>query len=185
MLYLSVLSQPTHVCLSPASAKKGTYVQRWQELISNFLHNDCIISNGSGNLAYITEAAGGCRSAWQLSSPEASVTEIREQRENEREMHSVFPLLLLSITNWPCPLVNSRFLLFFDRNKSAFLFLLKYAMCVCGQGCCLYNVLFGLLKCISSWNINWKVDSFLFKGESLNGLIKGKGARLLLCLLID
>lgn len=35
-----------------------SYVQWWQELISNFLHNDCIISSDSGNLAYISEAAG-------------------------------------------------------------------------------------------------------------------------------
>lgn len=27
--------------LSPAPAKKGSYVQRWQESISNFLYNDC------------------------------------------------------------------------------------------------------------------------------------------------
>lgn len=62
VLSLSVLSYTTHIRLSPGSAKKGSYVQRWQELISNFLHNDCIISSDSGNLAYITEAARGCRS---------------------------------------------------------------------------------------------------------------------------
>lgn len=87
--------------------KKGSYVQWWQELISNFLHNDCIISSDSGNLAYITEAAGGCRSGWQLSSPEAPLTEIRE-RMKEKCTLSLFTDAV-SIRNWPCPLENSRF----------------------------------------------------------------------------
>ena len=104
---LSELSGPTQIRLSPCSAKKRSYVQWWQELISNFLHNDCIISSDSGNLAYITEAAGGCRSGWQLSSPEAPLTEIRE-RVKEKCTLSLFTDAV-SIWNWSCPLENSRF----------------------------------------------------------------------------
>lgn len=91
---LSELSELTQIRLSPGSAIKGSYVQWWQELISNFLHNDCIISSDSGNLAYITEAAGGCRSGWQLSSPGALLTEITE-REIYSFSRNLVPSLML------------------------------------------------------------------------------------------
>lgn len=37
---------------SPGAAEKRSYVPRWQELISNFLHSDCIVPRDSGNLAH-------------------------------------------------------------------------------------------------------------------------------------
>lgn len=97
----SCRSQHKYVWALALLKKKGSYVQWWQELISNFLHNDCIISSDSGNLAHITEAAGGCRSGWQLSSPEAPLTEIRK-RVKEKCTLSLFTDAV-SVINWSCP----------------------------------------------------------------------------------
>lgn len=126
------LSEPTQMRLSPGSAKKGSYVQRWQELISNFLHNDCIISSDSGNLAYITEAAGGCRSGWQLSSPEAPLTAIRESVKEKCSLHLFTDAV--SIRNWSWPIENKRFEPFHGQKRMCFCVFLNIYMY------CMYNI---------------------------------------------
>lgn len=53
VLFLSALSQPMHIHSSPGAAKKRSYVPWWQELISNFLHNNRIVPSDYGNLAHV------------------------------------------------------------------------------------------------------------------------------------
>lgn len=132
------LSEPTQTRLSRGSAKKRSYVQWWQELISNFLHNDCIISRDSGNLAYITEAAGGCRSGWRLSSPEAPLTEIRE-RAREKFTLSLFTDAA-STRNWE--IENSRFEPFSWTETNAFVFVLEYNIYTLNVPVCVWVMLF-------------------------------------------
>ncbi len=118
------LSWPTQIRLSLGSAKKASYVQWLQELISNFLHNDCIISSNSGRLAYISEAAGGCRSGRQLSSPEAPLTEIRERMKCTQSSRwcRLDQKLVLSFREFKI------WNLLVDRNKCAVVFILEYIL---------------------------------------------------------
>lgn len=121
------LLSPTQIRLSPGPAKKRSYVQWWQELISNFLHNDCVISSDWGNLAYITKAAGSRRSGWQLSSPEAPLSEIREWGGEKFTMspHSGCLKLVMSFRGFKI-----------NRNKCAAVFESgadKYTIYVCLQ----------------------------------------------------